>query len=174
MKCNILTTPTCVTPTWLCGGIASLYVCSSVSVSSHLCLTLHCYIVSHCVRLMYTDPLSSYPSAELLSKLQVAQWRELGAHLGLSEDQLEDAEKSPQPTAAVLLAAKVRDINLKWNQIAESLLRVGGYDLAESICNKYGKLALWCLNSSMCVAAPLIEPEPVRLALGDRYIPAGR
>ena len=96
---------------------------------------------------MYTDPLSSYPSAELLSKLQVAQWRELGAHLGLSEDQLEDAEKSPQPTAAVLLAAKVKDINLRWNQIAESLLRVGEYDLAESICDKQGKLALWCVNS---------------------------
>ena len=104
----------------------------------------------HCLALcpnMYTDPLSSYPSAELLSKLQVAQWRELGAHLGLSEDQLKDAEKSPQPTAAVLLAAKVRDINLRWNQIAESLLRVGEYDLAESICNKHGKLALWCVNS---------------------------
>ena len=89
---------------------------------------------------MHTDPLSSYPSVELLSKLQVAQWRELGAHLGLSEDQLEDAEKSPQPTAAVLLAAKVRDINLRWNKIAESLLHVGEYDLAESICNKQGKL----------------------------------
>ena len=115
------------------------------SVLSHLCLTLHCYIVL--VRLMYTDPLSSYPSAELLSQLQVAQWRELGAHLGLSADQLEDAEKSPQPTAAVLLAAKVRDINLRWNQIAESLLRVGEYDLAESICNKQGKLPLWCVSS---------------------------
>ena len=57
--CSILTTPTCVTPTWLCGGIASLYVCSSVSVSSHLCLTLHCYvyIILHCVRLIHTDPL---------------------------------------------------------------------------------------------------------------------
>ena len=81
--------------------------------------------------MMYTDPLSSYPSAKLLSKLQVAQWRELGAHLGLTKDQLEDAEKSPQPTAAVLLVAKVRDINLKWNQIAEFLLRVGEYDLAD-------------------------------------------
>ena len=96
---------------------------------------------------MYTDPLSSYPSAELLSELHVAHWRELGAHLGLSEDQLEYAEKSQQPTAAVLLAAKVRDINLRWNQIAESLLRVGEYDLAESICNKQGKLPLWCVSS---------------------------
>ena len=115
----------------------------------------------HYLAMMHTDPLSSYPSAILLNKLQVAQWRELGAHLGLSDDQLEDAEKSPQPTAAVLLAAKVRDINLRWNKIAESLLRVGEYDLAESICNKQGKLAPWCVNS----AAPLIGPEPVRLAL---------
>ena len=140
---SVLATPTCVMPTWLYGGIASS-VCVQliVSLSSHLYLTLHCYIVLHCVQMMYTDPLSSYPSAELLSKLQVAQWRELGAHLGLTEGLLEDAEKSPQPTAAVLLAAKVRDINLRWNKIAMSLLRVGEYDLAESICNKYGKLAL--------------------------------
>ena len=96
---------------------------------------------------MYTDPLSSYPSTELLRELQVAQWRELGAHLGLSEDQLEDANKSPQPTAAVLLAAKVRDIDLKWNKIAESLLRVGEYDAAEGVCKEHGKLALWCVCS---------------------------
>ena len=98
-----------------------------------------------CTLYLYTDPLSNYPSAKLLSKLQVDRWRELGAHLRLTEYQLENAKKSSQPTMAVLLAAKVRDINLKWNQIVESLLRVGEYELAKGICNKHGKLAFWCV-----------------------------
>ena len=86
----------------------------------------------------HTDPLSSYPSAKQLSKLQVDRWREMGAHLGLTEDQLEEVKESLHPTTAVLLAAKVKDVDLKWNKIVGALRHVGEFKLAESICNELG------------------------------------
>ena len=136
----------------LVGMMASLYACLSSGQSvakstKNLCTLysptpLQLTLFLHCAYFYnYTDPLSSYPSVKLLRKLQVDRWCELGAHLGLTEDQLEDAKKSSHPIAAVLLAAKARDINLKWNQIVKSLLCVGEYEVAESICNEHCKLA---------------------------------
>ena len=89
---------------------------------------------------MCTGPLSGYPSANQLSQLQLDQWYKLGVHFRLTNVQLEEMKKSSNPTAAVLLAAKVKDINLKWIQLLEAFLRVGEYKLAESICNEQGKL----------------------------------
>ena len=94
--------------------------------------------------ILYTDPLAIYPSAKQLSNLQVDRWRELGIHLGLNKDQLEEAKKSPNPTASVLMAAKGRDIDIQWGQIVEALLRVGEYELAKNVCNKEGDLVIYC------------------------------
>ena len=73
-------------------------------------------------------------------QLNADRWQELGAHFGLAEDQLEEAKKSSNPTASVLLAAKVKDINLKWSNIVEALLRVGEYEVAKRIANEHGEL----------------------------------
>ena len=130
-----------------------LYVCSSYLINCQFvakdistALPNHSVAIASCVvfkRSLYADPLSSYPSAKQLSKFQVDRWHELGAHLGLTEDQLKRAKKRPQPTASVLIDAKINNIDLMWNKIVESLLRIGEYELAESICNEYGKLTLW-------------------------------
>ena len=89
---------------------------------------------------MCTDPLATYPSATQLNDLQVNRWYELGVHLRLDKHQLEEAKKSPQPTASILMVAKGKDIDMQWTHIVEALLRVGEYELAKSICNKQGKL----------------------------------
>ena len=86
-------------------------------------------------------PLSGYPSVKALSRLSTERWHQLGAHLGLSDDALEETKKSPHPTTAVFLAAKMKDVDLKWCQVAEALLRVGEYTLAEGVCNEQGEYA---------------------------------
>ena len=88
------------------------------------------------------DPLSNYPTAQKLSELKVDQWFKLGLRLGLTEDQLESLEKMPQPTAATLIAAKVKNIDLNWKHIVENLLLVGEYKVAESVCSQQG----WSLS----------------------------
>ena len=70
------------------------------------------------------DPLSSYPTAKLLNQLKVDQWLSL--------------KKSPHPTEATLLAAKVKNIDLKWKDVVESLLHTGEYKLAETVCSQQG------------------------------------
>ena len=72
-------------------------------------------------------------------QLHVDRWYQLGVQLRLTEDQLEEAKKSPHPTAAVLIAAKVRDIDLRWVHIVEALLLIGENELAEKIFKKQGK-----------------------------------
>ena len=62
-------------------------------------------------------------------QLHIDQWHQLGTQLRLTTDRLEEAKKSSNPTAAVLLAAKVTDIDLSWSHIIEALLRVGEYKL---------------------------------------------
>ena len=75
-----------------------------------------------------------------MNQLHADRWQELGAHFGLAKDQLEEAKKSLNPTAEVLLAAKVKDINLKWSNIVEALLRVEEYEVAKGIANEHGGL----------------------------------
>ena len=87
---------------------------------------------------MCTDPLTTYPSAKQLSQVRVDHWFKLGLLLGLAEDKLKNLKKSSQPTAATLLAAKVTNIDLNWKHIVESLLLVGEYQVAESVCSQQG------------------------------------
>ena len=75
------------------------------------------------------EPLSNYPSSKQMYQLHIDQWHQLGTQLRLTTDQLEEAKKNSNPTAAVLLAAKVTDIDLSWSHIIEALLRVGEYKL---------------------------------------------
>ena len=84
------------------------------------------------------DPLSNYPTAKNLSELKVGQWFKLGLQLGLTKDQLESLKRSSQPTAATLVAAKVKSIDLCWKHIVESLLLVGEYKVAETVCCQQG------------------------------------
>ena len=83
-------------------------------------------------------PLSSYPTAKLLSQLKVDQWFKFGHHLSLTDEELKSLKKSPHPTAATLLAAKVKNIDLKWNDVVKSLLHIGEYKLAETVCSQQG------------------------------------
>ena len=86
------------------------------------------------------DPLSNYPTAQKLSELKVDQWFKLGLQLGVTEDQLKNLKKRPQPTAATLLAAKVRNSDLNWKHVVESLVLVGEYKVAETVCRQQGWL----------------------------------
>ena len=61
----------------------------------------------------------------------------------MSEDHLESLKKNPQPTAATLLAAKVKNIDLKWKHIVESLLLVGEYEVANTVCSQQGWFVGW-------------------------------
>ncbi len=90
---------------------------------------------------MCADPLSSYPSLEQLSQLECDQWRQLGVHLGLDNDQLDCSciKKSQRPTAVTLQAAKVKNIDMQWKDIVEALLSIGEYQLAESVCTQQGQ-----------------------------------
>ena len=71
-------------------------------------------------------------------------------YLRLNKDQLEEAKKSPKPTASVLIAAKGRDIDMQWSHVAEALLHVGEYELAKSICDKEGELVSVCVGLCLC------------------------
>ena len=85
-------------------------------------------------------------------QLHAGRWQELGAYLELSENQLEEAKKSPHPTAAVLCAAKVKNIDLTWGHIFEALLQVEEYKLAESIYNEQSK----CVCVCVCICSLLL------------------
>ena len=87
-----------------------------------------------------------------LSYLSVDKWYQLGIYFGLSEDQLEEAKTSTHPTTAILHAAKLNNQELKWSQVVEALVRIGEYELAESVCNEQGELVSWwsiCIHSGL-------------------------
>ena len=89
--------------------------------------------------MQYAEPLNSYPSANQLSKLQVQEWRTLGRHLGLTEDEVGSIDKHHNPTAAVLRAAKVKNIDLTWKGVVDGLLKAGEYTVAERVCSEQGE-----------------------------------
>ena len=82
--------------------------------------------------------MSNYPTAKNLSELKVDQWFKLGLQLGLTEDQMGRFKKSPQPTAATLIAAKVKNIDLNWKHVVESLLLLGKYNVVDTVCRQQG------------------------------------
>ena len=90
---------------------------------------------------MCADPLASYPSYNQLSQLKVDQWFELGLEMGLTEDELHSMEKDRNTTASVLVAVKVKDIELQWKDIFPTLVRIGEYQQAERVCREQGWLS---------------------------------
>ena len=84
------------------------------------------------------DPLCIYPTAKELGELRIDQWFTLGLLLGVAEDQLDRLKRSSQPTAGTLVAAKVKNIDLNWKHVVESLLVIGEYEVAESVCSQQG------------------------------------
>ena len=111
---------------------------------------MHISLSHHHSCILYTDLLATYLSAKQLNNLQANQWYEVGTHLRLTKDELEEAKKSPYPTASVLMAAKGRNIDMQWGHIVEALVHVGEYDLAKSICNEEGELVSVCVCVSVC------------------------
>ncbi len=94
---------------------------------------------SHCHISFSVDPLSSYPTLEQLSQLECDQWLQLGACLGLGNDQLETIKKDQHPTAATLRAAKIKNIDMQWKDIVEALVSIGEHKLADSVCTQQGQ-----------------------------------
>ena len=84
------------------------------------------------------EPLSTYPTAKQLGELKFNHWFKTGLNLGLDKDELQSLKNSPQPSAATLLAAKVKNINLNWKHIVEGLLLAGENEVAESLCSRRG------------------------------------
>ena len=84
------------------------------------------------------DPLSTYPTFKQLSELEVDQWFELGLKLGLTEEQLEKLKNCSQPTLEIFVAAKVKNIDLNWKNVVESLVLVGEYKMAKTVCRQRG------------------------------------
>ena len=114
------------------------------------------------------DPLSSYPTAKLLCQLKVDQWLKLRHHLNLTDKKLEsELKKSPHPTAATLLAAKVKNIDLKWNDVVKSLLHIGEYKLAETVCSRQGLSLASSLLSVQSVVCTILM---VTLVVQQRVI----
>ena len=68
------------------------------------------------------------------------QWEKLGSHFELMKDQIESIRRNESPSAATFIAAKVKNLELKWKNILEGLLSVGEYELAEHICIEQGWL----------------------------------
>ena len=91
----------------------------------------------------YAEPLNLYPSTEqlMISELHVQDWQTLGRHLGLTKDEVGGIDKHHNPTAAVVRAAKVKNIDLTWKGIVEGLLKAGEYAVAERVCTKQGECA---------------------------------
>ena len=102
-----------------------------------------------------TDPLSTYPTAEQLSKLKVDQWFKLGLQLGLTRYQLENLKRSSQPTAKIFsLAAKLKKIDLNCIHVVESLLSVGESKVAETVCSQQGLLVIILCVLSVYIITP--------------------
>ena len=102
----------------------------------YLSFSCGCLLLS-CVE--YAEPLNSYPSVKQLSELQVQEWQTLGRHLGLTEDEVGSIDKHHTPTAAVLRAAKGKNIDLTWKGVVDGLLKAGEYAVAERVCSEQGE-----------------------------------
>ena len=81
------------------------------------------------VTLLCAGPLSEYPSIKQLSKFQLRKWFKLGLHFNIPKHQMEGIRKHQHPTTKTLLAARVKNMELKWKDIVEGLLRIGKYIL---------------------------------------------
>ena len=114
---------------------------------------------------MRADPLSSYPSVKQMSKLSVYQWFELGLHLGLTEDELHSMEEGQNHTASTLVAAKVKNIELKWKDIVASLVRIGEYQQAERVCTEQGGLISIASKSVNVGQSPNPPPSHIHLLM---------
>ena len=106
--------------------------------NNYLNLNVHNKYISLIMYSVCTAPLSTYPTAKQLSELNIEQWFKVGLQLGLTEDQLGCLKDSPQPTTATLLEAKKENIDLNWKYVVGSLLLVGEYKVAESVCSQQG------------------------------------
>ena len=95
------------------------------------------YLLLSCVE--YAEPLNLYPSTKQLSELQVQDWQTLGHHLGLTEDEVGSIDKLHNPTAAVLRVAKAKNVDLKWREFVDGLLKAGEYAVAERVCSEQGE-----------------------------------
>ena len=84
--------------------------------------------------------LSICPSVEHLIDLKVVHWFELGKHLGLTEDVLENMNNSQSPAAETLLEARIKNRDMQWKDIVEGLRKNGEYELAASVCSIQGWL----------------------------------
>ena len=93
-------------------------------------------------RVEYAEPLNSFPSAKQLSELQVQDWQTLGRHLGLTEDEVGSIDKHHNPTAAVIRAAKGKNIDLTWKGVVDGLLKAEELAEAERVCSQLGKWLL--------------------------------
>ena len=117
---------------------------TNLTNSIHVLYTQFCTI--KLINFVCADHLCSYPSVRQISKLCVHQWFELGLHLGLTEDELHSMEKGYNTTASTLVAAKVKNIELKWKDIVASLVRIGEYQQAERVCTEQGGLTSYHAN----------------------------
>ena len=84
--------------------------------------------------------LSICPSVEQLIDLKVVHWFELGKHLGLTKDVLENMRNSQNPAAEILLAARVKNKDVQWKDIVEGLRKNGEHEVAASVCSIQGWL----------------------------------
>ena len=88
--------------------------------------------------ILSAGPFSSFPSIKKLSELQVNKWYEMGLHLGVTKDEMERLRISRHPTTLTFLAAKTKNMELRWKDILQALLSVEEYELADHVCTKQG------------------------------------
>ena len=69
--------------------------------------------------------LSRYPSIKQLSEFQVSNWYELGLHFHVPKDQIEGIKSSQHPTTQIFLAAKIKNMELRWRDVIEGLQKIG-------------------------------------------------
>ena len=73
---------------------------------------------------LFTDPLHAYPSIKQLSLVKVKKIDELCDYFQLSEDQMCHVRDSQHPTTEIFIAAKVKNMGLRWKEILEALMRM--------------------------------------------------
>ena len=98
------------------------------------------YIPLHWPMYLCAGPLSSFPSIRELSQLPIDDYKALGSCLGLSEDEMGHIRNAQYPSTETFIAAKVKNVELRWNDILRALLSIGKYELADQVCNERG----WC------------------------------
>ena len=102
---------------------------------------------------VYADPLSEYPSIKQLSEIVVDKWHELCGYFHLTEDEMECIRNSRFPSTETFLAAKVKNMDLKWKDILKALLSIDEHELAHCVFNKQGwliQLHTDTRNSTFC------------------------